>query len=212
MLGQSLQQVSGDVNYDSQKLGFDLALKQQEGREGRLAGSVDLRLDQHEASLLDFTVTLGRLPWRLTAAATPPVVSWNDEQIAVTPVTFAAGDTDARLAVEGTWRNDGNGALRITASRLFLDTLQAAFERPTRYGGVLDLDATIRGTRERPEASGTLTVVERKSRTRQLPEVAGAVRLRRADIRRRRAARSGARNLDYRDRQGTARLVELQQP
>ena len=60
--------------------------------------------------------------------------------------------------MEGTWRSDGNGALRITASRLFLDTLQAAFERPTRYGGVLDLDATIRGTRDRPEASGTLTV------------------------------------------------------
>jgi autotransporter translocation and assembly factor TamB len=156
VLGQTLQQVSGGVNYDSQKLGFDLALKQ-EGREGRLAGSVDLRLDQHEASLLDFTVTLGRLPWRLVTT-TPPVVSWNDAQIAVTPVTFAAGDTDARLGVEGTWRNDGNGALRITASRLFLDTLQAAFERPTRYGGVLDFDATIRGTRERPEASGTLTL------------------------------------------------------
>ena len=158
VLGQSLLQVSGGVNYDSQKLGFDLALKQQEGREGRLAGSLDLRLDQHEASLLDFTVTLGRLPWRLAAATTPPVVSWNDEQVAVTPLTFAAGDTDGRLGVEGTWRNDGSGALRITASRLFLDTLQTAFERPTRYGGVLDVDATIRGTRERPEAAGTLTV------------------------------------------------------
>jgi translocation and assembly module TamB len=158
VLGQSLLQVSGGVNYDSQKLGFDLALKQQEGREGRLAGSVDLRLDQHEASLLDFTVTLGRLPWRLAAATTPPVVSWNDEQVAVTPLTFAAGDTDGRLGVEGTWRNDGSGALRITASRLFLDTLQTAFERPTRYGGVLDVDATIRGTRERPETAGTLTV------------------------------------------------------
>jgi autotransporter translocation and assembly factor TamB len=158
VLGQSLQQVSGDVNYDSQKLGFDVALRQQEAREGRLAGRVELRLDQQQASLLDFTVTLGRLPWKLAATTTPPVVSWNDEQIAITPVTFAAGDTDARLGVEGSWRNDGNGALRITASRLFLDTLQAAFERPTRYGGVLDFDATIRGTRERPEASGTLTV------------------------------------------------------
>ena len=36
--------------------------------------------------------------------------------------------------------------------------MQAAFERPTRYGGVVDLDATIRGTREQPEAAGTLTV------------------------------------------------------
>ena len=54
-------------------------------------------------------------------------------------------------AVSGTWRSDGNGALRVTGSHVFLDTLQAAFDRPTRYGGALDLDATMRGTREQPQ-------------------------------------------------------------
>ncbi len=87
--------------------------------------------------------------------------------------------------------------------------LQAAFERPTRYGGVLDLDATIRGTRERPEAVRNPDRFKWKSRTRQLPEAAGAVRLRRADVRRRRAARSGAWNLDHGVRQSAARPVEL---
>jgi translocation and assembly module TamB len=76
----------------------------------------------------------------------------------LTPTTFAGGDTDARVGLAGTWRSDGTGALRVTASHLFLDTLEAAFERPTRYGGILDADATIRGTRQRPEASGTLTL------------------------------------------------------
>ncbi len=157
VFGQSLRQASGDVSYDSGKLGFDLALQQQEGREGRVAGTVAWRPDRREAALDDLTVTLGRLPWRL-AATTPPVVSWNDHEFSVTPTTFAAGATDARIEITGTWRDDGKGSLRVTASRLFLDSLQGAFERPARYGGILDADVTIRGTRERPEASGSLTV------------------------------------------------------
>ena len=82
-------------------------------------------------------------------------------------------------ASSGTWRNDGTGALRVTATHVFLDTLQAAFERPTRYGGVLDLDATIRGTREKPQASGTLTIVERPGRARELSEAGRPLRLHR---------------------------------
>jgi len=158
VLGTALQQVSGEVTYDAQRIGFDLALSEQEGRAGRLAGTVALRLEQREASIVDLTVTLGRLPWRLMAT-TPPVVSWTDEQVAVTPIAFVTGSNDERIGVAGTWRSDGAGALHVTASHVFLDTLQAAFERPTRYGGIIDLDATIRGTRQRPEASGTLTIV-----------------------------------------------------
>jgi autotransporter translocation and assembly factor TamB len=159
VFGQALQQSSGTVTYDAQRIGFDLALIQQEAREGRLAGTVALRAEQHEASLLDLTVTLGRLPWRLAVATPPPVVSWSDEQIAVAPLAFVAGNADERVGIAGTWRSDGKGALHLTASHLFLDTLQAAFERPTRYGGVVDLDATISGTREQPAATGTLTIV-----------------------------------------------------
>jgi autotransporter translocation and assembly factor TamB len=158
VLGQSLQEASGTVTYDAQRIGFDVALKQQEGREGRLSGNVALRLDQRELSLNELTVTLGQLPWRLAAATTPPTVSWNEEQIAVTPITFTTGSNGERIDISGTWRTDGNGALHLTASRLFLDTLQAAFERPTRYGGIVDLDATIRGTRDQPQATGTMTI------------------------------------------------------
>jgi autotransporter translocation and assembly factor TamB len=159
VLGQALQQVSGEVTYDSQRIGFDLALMQREGRTGRLAGTVALRLEQREASIIDLTVTLGRLPWRLAATSPPPVVSWSAEQLAVTPIAFVTGGNDERIGIAGTWRSDGAGALHVTASHVFLDTLQTAFERPTRYGGIVDLDATIRGNRQRPEASGTLAIV-----------------------------------------------------
>jgi autotransporter translocation and assembly factor TamB len=158
LFGQSVQEASGTVALDADRLGFDLQLLQQEPRNGRLAGTVRLREDRHAAELVDLTVTLGRAPWHLTPRAQTAVVSWNDEGVSVTPVEFADGNNDERIGVSGTWRRDGEGALRITASHVFLDTLQSAFSRPTRYGGVLDLDATLRGTPERPRIAATLTI------------------------------------------------------
>lgn len=158
VLGQSLQDASGTVTYDNQRLGFDVRVAQREGRSGQLAGTVLLRPERHDASLVDLSITLGRAPWRLVKGATPAIVSWSDQGVSVTPIEFVAGNNDERVGIAGTWRYDGAGALRVTATHLFLDTLQAAFERPTRFGGVVDLDATIRGTRDRPQASGTVTV------------------------------------------------------
>jgi hypothetical protein len=156
--GQSIEDASGTITYDSQRLGFDLQLVQQKGRNGQLAGALLLRPDRREASLLDLTLTLGKSPWRLTPRDTPPILSWSDQGFAVTLLEFAEAGNDARIGVSGTWRNDGSGALRVTATHLFLDSLQAAFDRPTRYGGLLDLDATIRGTRDKPQVSGTVTI------------------------------------------------------
>ena len=76
----------------------------------------------------------------------------------MTPIEFVDSNNDQRIAVDGTWRKDGSGALHLTASHVYLDTLQAAFDRPTRYGGIVDLDATLRGTRADPQASGTVTI------------------------------------------------------
>jgi autotransporter translocation and assembly factor TamB len=158
--GQSIQDAKGTVTYDAQRLGFDVQIVQRQGRNGQLAGAVLLRPDRREASLLDLTVTLGRAPWRLAPGSAPPIVSWSDEGLAVTPLAFVDPANDARIGLSGTWRNDGTGALRVTATHLFLDALQTAFERPTRYAGILDADATIRGTRDKPQASGTLTIVD----------------------------------------------------
>ena len=67
----------------------------------------------------------------------PPAVSWRRRH-RVDDGEFVDNNNDERIVVGGTWLQDGSGALRITASHVFLDTLQAAFDRPTRYGGVLD--------------------------------------------------------------------------
>jgi translocation and assembly module TamB len=86
-------------------------------------------------------------------------VSWSDQGIAITPAEFADSNGDQRIAVDGTWRQDGSGAIHLKATHVFLDTLQAAFDRPTRYAGVVDLDATLGGTRADPQVSGTVSVV-----------------------------------------------------
>ncbi len=158
LFGQSVQEASGTATFDAQRLRFDVQLAQTGARKGRLAGDVVLHPDRQQADLIDLTVTLGRAPWRLAARETAPIVSWSDQGLAVTPVELVDGGGDQRIGVAGTWRPDGAGALHVTAGHVFLDTLQSAFERPTRYGGVLDLDATVSGTREQPRVAGTVTV------------------------------------------------------
>jgi autotransporter translocation and assembly factor TamB len=158
MFGQAVQTATGTFTYDSQRLGFDVQLAQTQARNGQLAGTIVLDTARRAASILDLTVSLGRAPWRLAARPTPPVVSWNDQGLAVTPIEFVDNNSDQRIAVDGTWRQDGTGALHVKATHVYLDTLQAAFDRPTRYGGVVDLDATLRGTRADPQVSGTVAI------------------------------------------------------
>src|SRR5262249_27407324 len=79
--------------------------------------------------------------------------------------------------IDGDWRTDGGGALHIRATRVFLDTLQTAAGRPARYGGILDADLTIRGTRERPIVTGTLTIENGRVERVNYQKLAGRVEL-----------------------------------
>ena len=157
--GQALQEVAGTITYDDERLGFDLRVAEQQGRHGQVTGAVALHADRREAAILELTIALGSAPWRLTTTASPPMVSWTEKGVAIQPLVFSDPNDDQRIAISGTWRADGKGALRVTAVHVFLDTLQTAFERPTRYGGVLDADVTIGGTRDTPETRGTATIV-----------------------------------------------------
>lgn len=168
VLGQALQEVTGTTTYDGDRIAFDLGVTRAEGVRGQLAGTVVLHPGQPEASILDLTVALGGAAWRLQAPSArsvdtqderaAPVVSWNDEGFAITPVEFADPNGAQRIGISGSWRRDGTGDLRVTADRLFLETLQTAFDRPTRFGGAVNAEVTIGGTRELPQASGTVTI------------------------------------------------------
>ncbi len=87
--------------------------------------------------------------------------------------TGAAGDQ--RIELGGDWRQDGGGALQVSASHIFLETLEGAAGRPARYGGVLDAKATIRGTRDRPTIAGDVTIVNGRIRRVSYQKLAGHV-------------------------------------
>jgi translocation-and-assembly-module (TAM) inner membrane subunit TamB-like protein len=166
IFGTAVQEIAGTTTYDADRLGFDLRVSQVQGQRGQLKGTAVLHPGRPEASLLDLTIGLGNAAWRLQPpagrgtdqAASAPTVSWSEDGFAIEPVEFADANGAQRIGVSGTWRSDGKGQLHVTADRVFLETLQTALERPTRYGGAINADVTIRGTRDMPEAAGTFTI------------------------------------------------------
>jgi translocation and assembly module TamB len=112
--------------------------------------------------------------WRLSEAAPPPSVSWDGGGIAVSSMAFIENaNADQRIVLSGTWREDGSGALRLTATRVFLDALTR--ERPARWGGLIDVDATLRGTRERPRVETELHITDGRFRQFSYKALSGHV-------------------------------------
>ena len=159
VFGQTIQEASGTIALASDRADFDVTMAQRPGRTGEVAGAVLLHMDWRAVDLLNLTVTLGSMPWRLVRSDGPPTLSWNDAGLTVSPTTFATGQTnDQRVAIAGTWQYDGGGALHVTATHAFLETFQNTQNGPARYGGVVDLDAIVRGTRTAPLVTGTIAI------------------------------------------------------
>ncbi|HEV3138957.1 MAG TPA: translocation/assembly module TamB domain-containing protein, partial [Vicinamibacterales bacterium] len=166
--GGAIQDATGTVDYDARRIAFDVDVKQADTRSGSLKGAITL-IDLNPAApahrnaanaraiaIEDLTVSLGASPWRLIRQEKSPTVTWTDAGVTVTPATFTSAD--GRIDVAGDWRHDGRGTLHVTASHVALDTLQRAFERPARYGGILDVDATLRGGQDEPAVDATVSV------------------------------------------------------
>jgi hypothetical protein len=176
LLGRAFDQASGTVTMAGERIGFDLQLTQAEGRNAGVKGEVIVHADHRALDLADLTLTFGSAPWRLARSAAPATVAWTDRGIAVAPVVFLSGaNGDQRIEISGTWRTDGSGALMIKGTHVFLDTLAGALEQPARYGGVVDLDATIRGTREAPIVTGQITITNGRVQRVPYEKLAGRV-------------------------------------
>ena len=157
--GQAIEQAGGELTLDARTVGFNVDVVEHEGRNANVTGTAVLHADKRAADVQALTLTLGSAPWRLVPTATPATIRWTDAGFDVSPVEFVSDrGEDERLALSGGWRTDGSGALRVKATHVYLDTLAGAFAPPARYGGLLDMDATIRGTRADPRISATLTV------------------------------------------------------
>jgi autotransporter translocation and assembly factor TamB len=157
--GGSIDDASGTIQYDARRIAFDVAVKQAEARSGALKGAVDLLerpAGTRAVAVDDLTIAIGSTPWSLVTQTPRPIVTWTDAGITITPSTFTSAG-DSRIDIGGSWRHDGSEILKVTATRVSLDTLQRAFERPARYGGFLDLDASIRGG-DQPTVAATIAL------------------------------------------------------
>jgi translocation and assembly module TamB len=174
--GRPLQEATGTIAKAGERLTFDVRLALDAGRKGQLAGAALLHADRRAVALSDLTVTIGRTPWRLMAAAPPPLIAWDDGGLSVGPTVFASGSgVNERIGISGTWRKDGTGALRVTATHVSLDAIEGAFQVPAGYGGTLELDATIRGTRQKPTITSRVEITDGRFRRLAYERLAGRV-------------------------------------
>jgi autotransporter translocation and assembly factor TamB len=172
--GRTLQQVAGKVALAGRRVSFDVQLAEATGRTGRVAGDALIDVNRHGAALSDLTVTLGQSAWRLATAEPAPAISWSDTGFTLSALQLAGGAAgDQRIGLSGTWGRDGNGRLLVTATHLSLDAIE--LETPARYGGTLDLEATISGTRQHPIVTGHVSVTEGRVRRFSYQRLAGRV-------------------------------------
>ena len=159
-----LRKDPAQITYDSDRLGFELRLAQAGGLNGSASGDLVVHASDRTFDIARLAVVLQGSSWRLSPGMTTHIGWDHDGGVTIDHLTLTDLNTGRqRIDVSGSWRNQGNGALRIQAAGIYLDTLAGTFSQPPRYGGVLDADATIRGVDAggAPIVNGTFTVTVR---------------------------------------------------
>jgi translocation and assembly module TamB len=174
--GEAIDELSGTVTHAGRLTNVDLHAVRQNGQRASIRGSAQLDLEGRSVELDELGLGIEELAWRLIPAVPRPTLTWNESGIAVTPMQFTdAASGRQRLGVAGDWRQDGSGALHVTAAQVSLETLTAASARAAPYGGVLDLDATISGTRARPIVTGHVSITNGRVRQLSYEQLSGRV-------------------------------------
>src|SRR5262249_31653226 len=141
------------------RLDLDLQVNDALGRAAGLWAVATVGADRRHVTVSDLGVTIGSQAWHLASGAPAAKIAWSKEGISISSLPLVTGQSDEqKIDISGTWQQDGSGALRVAATHVFLDTLGGSFEAPPRYGGVLDLDATVRGTVQKPIVTGSVTI------------------------------------------------------
>jgi autotransporter translocation and assembly factor TamB len=124
--------------------------------------------------LTTLAITFRRAVWRLVETDRPRV-SWDEGSVSVHALTLADATGAQQISIDGTWRSAGGGALTIIARRVFLDTFAPEGQQPVRYGGVLDLDVTLSGTRDLPVVTGQISIIDGRIRRLSYQKLAGGI-------------------------------------
>lgn len=161
--GQEFREISGKASFADGAVSTDVRVVRADGLAGTLAGEGVVNISARALSLSRATIALGQSSWTLLTGQLRPRISWNEQGIVLERIALvdAAGGV-ARLTADGTWYPTGGGALHVTAIDVSIDALSAGAVAggPARYGGTLNADAVIGGTRAVPTVNGSVSIVE----------------------------------------------------
>lgn len=161
--GQRFTTIAGQADYRAGRTTVDVRLTREEGPTGRLAGMAMVDAAARAIRFEQATVEIARTAWQLAPASPPPTVTWNERGIGVERVVLTdAGGTSSLLGFDGRWYPAGGSALHIRADRVSIDGLSARDNSgaPARFGGTLDADVVLSGSRAEPIVDGTFAVAD----------------------------------------------------
>ena len=173
--------VTGTLTYDNEQVTADLKI-QADWDSRSILSSISLTgagRFQPRANALDLSrltlIVSGYPSWQFSGA-TPAHIAWSDAGLTVAgfELSDAASHTQ-HASINGSWRFDGTGQLQLTAKQISLDALTATGGAPARYGGSLDVDATLGGTRERPTIAATVRIDDGRVRKLAYQQLQGTV-------------------------------------
>ena len=171
--GVHLTHASATATREGGRLAFDVTAQTPRG-PAAVAGAADLDLPARRASVRSLTAQFGAPTWSLSPATPSPTLSWSPSSVAVTPLTLASGVSgDQQVSVSGDWRADSRGSLVVRARHVYLETLEGPQRGPAPFGGLVDLDATLGGTIDRPSAAVTFGVTSGRVRRLTYQQLSG---------------------------------------
>jgi autotransporter translocation and assembly factor TamB len=175
-LGQQLRQATGSAAYDHRRLTLNVAMDREDGLSGTLVGTAMIHPGERAIDLEALSVSVGSLNWRMLPAQPAPILSWDDTGVMLTALTLVdVRDAAQRVDLSGSWRPSGGGALQAKATGLSLDRLTAEPDRPATYGGVVQFDATLRGTSDEPIVESQVSITDGRIRRMSYEKLAGTV-------------------------------------
>ena len=180
-LGREIPSATGTLTYDDHEITADLKIQADWDSRSPLSsmsltGGGRFEPDASAVDLSRLTLIVSGYPAWQFSGATPARISWSGTGITVAGLELSdAASGSQRASANGTWRFDGTGQLQLTASRISLDALTATGGAPARYGGVLDVDATLGGTRERPTVAANVRIADGRVRKLGYQTLAGTL-------------------------------------
>jgi translocation and assembly module TamB len=147
----------------------DLALFQPGGDRYGVNGRFVVHDDHNEVHLLDMRMTFDTTRW---VATRPSTIQWGGAGVTIREFEMRDGN-GGRLYVNGLLPTEGNAQLDIETTRFQIGDIARLAQTDLPMRGLVDMDARIEGSMERPRIRGTLSVQDGVYGETSYPDIRG---------------------------------------